>query len=237
MKLCILGNSHIACIKHAWDSVANRYPGVEVTFFGSSANSLENAQAKQGVLTPGTEQVARSWELTSGGSRDLVFERFDHVVIHGVLPFLTRWERLFRWVTKNKTASSAFVQDCFWRGHPLTHKVLEQVGQLDKSRVLLTPRPSPVKNGEEASLAEEGYRDLESFMVSGFQELGYRVRLQPLSSLTQGFHTYRRYNENAIGLGKRPESLTRAPEGDRTHMNIAFGELYLDDLISALGKL
>ena len=236
MKLCILGNSHIACIKHAWDNIAERYPGVDVVFFGSSANTLEHAKAEQGVLVPGTEQVARSWELTSGGSRELAVERFDHVVVHGVLPFLTRWERLFRWVNKNQTASSAFVRDCFWRGHPLTHKVLAQVDQLDKSRILLTPRPSPVRQGEEVPLPEAGYRELESFMASGFRALGYRVRLQPLASLTQGFHTFRRYNEDAIGLGKRPENLTRAPEGDRTHMNLAFGELYLDDLLSALDK-
>jgi len=153
-----------------------------------------------------------------------------------VLPFLTRWERLLRWVSKNKTASSAFVRECFWRGHPLTHKVLEQVDQLDKSRVVLTPRPSPVKKGEEISLPEKSYRELEAFMVSGFRELGYRVHLQPLASLTQGFHTFRQYNEGAIGLGKRPEGLTRAPEGDRTHMNLEFGELYLDDLLSALGQ-
>lgn len=236
MKVCILGNSHIACVKHAWDAVAERYPEVDIVFFGSSANTLEYARADQGLLLPGTEQVARSWALTSGGSKDLAFERFDHVVIHGVLPFLTVWNRLFRWVKKNRGASRAFIRDCFWRGHELTHGVLEQVDQLDKSRVLLTPRPSPIRSGEEKPLSEAAYRELSDFLESGFQDLGYRVRPQPLVSLTEGFNTLRRYNEQAIGLGKRPDGLTLAPEGDRNHMNLQYGELYLDDLLFGLGQ-
>lgn len=235
MKVAVIGNSHIACIKQAWDEATTQYPEVTLCFFGSNANTMESVTARDGVLLPGSEHVARSWEITSGGEKVVVLSDYDHVIVHGIVPFMTWWGRLHRWFLNNGRVSSGFRRATFRSGHPLTERVLDALDQLEHANVLLTPRPSPAVQSQDAEpVKDTDFGALSDFIENGFKDLGYAFLPQPAETVTRSFNTYSRYNEGAIGLGRDPRKSRQAPAGDRNHMNLAYGEVWLKQVISAL---
>lgn len=66
-SVCLIGNSHLAALALGWRQVADRYPGVSMTFFGSPAGTLRGLRAEDGRLVPGTPKLRETLAAISGG--------------------------------------------------------------------------------------------------------------------------------------------------------------------------
>src|SRR5690348_13119251 len=40
LKICVVGDSHVACLKKAWDEISAGHKGVAFTFFAARGNKL-----------------------------------------------------------------------------------------------------------------------------------------------------------------------------------------------------
>jgi len=67
MKLCIIGNSHLAAIKLGWDQVGAEFPWLQPQFFGARADALLDLHAEGGRLVPATPDLAAKIAYVSGG--------------------------------------------------------------------------------------------------------------------------------------------------------------------------
>jgi hypothetical protein len=100
MRICFVGNSHVAAAKFGWDSIAAQNPEIEVSFFGATASVFENIAVENGRLVGRSEEARQSLVKTSGGRDAAVFENYDLVVLCGLDFGLWRALKLyakFRW--------------------------------------------------------------------------------------------------------------------------------------------
>ncbi|RUR02877.1 hypothetical protein [Legionella septentrionalis] len=227
MKICLIGNSHIACIKKAWDSLASQYP-FTITFFGSHADTLLNTQAQDKKFTPTNAQVKRSFSITSGGQEEVDFTQFDICIVHGILTPLRNWFPLWRDLRKNIFYSRAFIDACIETFNPIVQHLIKEITACTKLPLIFTPKPNPAILERKQLISPAEYSELCSFMSIRFNALGLHYIPQPDETLADFFYTKAEFNKNGLGLGsvpKKEESF--APADNVRHMNAAYGEIYL----------
>ncbi|TRD14668.1 hypothetical protein [Palleronia caenipelagi] len=95
-KVCIIGNSHTACIKMALDGESSDLiKDHAVTVFGSYSKMLKNAQVENGMIIPVSKKQREIFSWTSGGQEEIEIGSYDaFFVVAGrslfsIEPFLT----------------------------------------------------------------------------------------------------------------------------------------------------
>ena len=106
MRICFVGNSHLATAKFGWDAVAAEYPGVEASFFGAIASIFTSTAIEDGKLVAKSEEAKQYFIRTSGGRDTVVFAEYDLVVLFalgfGLWCLLDYYDR-FRWGDQNNS--------------------------------------------------------------------------------------------------------------------------------------
>jgi hypothetical protein len=104
MRICFVGNSHVASAKSGWDVVATAYPDVNPSFFGAISGVFADIAIEKGTLVAKSEVAKQYFRRTSGGRDTAVFEDYDLVVLFGMQ--FSLWSVLdlydrFRWGDQN----------------------------------------------------------------------------------------------------------------------------------------
>ena len=60
MKICVLGNSHIASLKNGWDRVGQKYPDIELVFFGARGAGLDGLELDGKALVAANDDLRHS---------------------------------------------------------------------------------------------------------------------------------------------------------------------------------
>lgn len=238
MKICLIGNSHIACVKKAWDSLSSNYHSDSITFFGSHADTLLNTKGKNNKLIPTNEQVQNSFKITSNGHTEIDFTLFDICLIHGILPPLRGWYNLSEDFKKNITYSQDFINLCIKNYNPIIKHLINEITSCTTIPTLFTPKPNPAIPKSTKLISNEDFMYTCQFMTSGFNNLGLHYLPQPEETLLNFSSTKNEYNKNGLGLGRVPtkEAKLAPPENNR-HMNQLYGEVYLKNIFLYLNKL
>jgi hypothetical protein len=83
-RVCVIGNSHIAAVKQAWD---NRAPKVSsdlaTTFFSAQVRLMEHLVLDGRVLVPTQDELAAKLRYTSGGTSVIDIDAYDAFVLIG----------------------------------------------------------------------------------------------------------------------------------------------------------
>lgn len=245
IRVALIGDSHLSNWKRAWDLIANNHPGVELVFFGAAGTRLACCAPRSDRLVFEDDDVARTVEATSGGHREVVAADYDAICIIGLRFGVRVMTDLYpRWRTdshQGKEGSFHLVSDaCFFdtlsdrlKDSPamlLVHKLRSITDKL----ILMAVQPAI----SEAMLTlPDRQPGLRLAMAAGDD-----------NSLKATFRDACRHLEssNLIILDQPEETLAspllskdmfrRESEGelDWAHMNDAFGELALRDLLSHL---
>lgn len=240
MKVCIVGNSHIACVKKAWDSSeASLSEKFTLTFFGSHADTLLNTTSDEYGIYPSTEQVCNSFKLTSGGHDHISFDKYDALVLHGFSPSFRNYLSLSNYLEKH-SVTSRFRDECFFNISLTMGKMIESALK-SKLPVYITPRPCVSYNKQEEivekdKISEEVYGKVMSFVKDGFKSKSLIYIPQPVETLMYYNFTNKKYNEAGIGLGAVPKNDNShvLSSSNLTHMNELYGKVYLESLFSRL---
>lgn len=241
MKICIIGNSHLSCVKKAWDNYSTYYAklGYEVTFFGSHADTLLNTESSERGVFPLTEQVGNSFYLTSDGEREISFDKYDLFVLHGLSPSLRNYLSLYKYF-KNRFSSKSFQEEAFFNIGSTMDFFIKHLIKSGK-KIIVTPRPcasfSDISDiDENLKITDDVFYKLIDYIKSGFSKRNLFYLHQPSETLLYNFLTKKEFNENGMGLGAVPIKDNSKFLSDRnvTHMNEIYGRHYLDNLFKNL---
>lgn len=257
IRLCIIGNSHLAAVKLGWALIASEHPGIQPTFFGSPRATLRELHWHGPVLAARTGPVRRSLRLTSGGQDEIDLRQFDAVLLCGLSFGLRQAARLYlhhrhTGLAERGEALHLVSRACFQTAllGLMEQTVALRVGRLvhegSALPLLLMPTPMPSEDllhsqmedvirwwqpvlqaGDEAALLAEHERACAA-LLPPFT----RILPQPADTLASPMTTRRSFQQGGVQLNGGQQE--QPPEGDATHMNAAYGAVALREAIAAL---
>jgi hypothetical protein len=98
LRLLLIGNSHLAALKHGWDKVTDQYPHVSCNFFGGPANWIAGAVFEHGAIKVTDAACAEKVALIMGGATSVEVGDYDAIAFigmnFGLAPYLRQLARL-----------------------------------------------------------------------------------------------------------------------------------------------
>ncbi|WP_370260188.1 hypothetical protein [Idiomarina sp.] len=240
LNILVMGNSHVAALKAAWDKIKGRYEKeVKLVFFASSSSTMLDTYQSDYSLLPKTQQVKNSWEITSGGFTQIDFSQFDLVLIHGPVERLSVTAKRLRSLKQGNFVSQQFLDKALVHSRPLATHLIEAAKVSFKGPVIITSRPNILvpRDSEERKVdkdkVERNYRRVTQRMANACKREGLIFMPQPLETLHNLNQTKREFGDKAIGLGEKPlKNKVKFIEGDdQQHMNREYGEVVLKQLL------
>lgn len=250
MRVCILGSSHLAALKRAWDvGDASNFEVIQPTFLGSHTDSLKKVHCVAGRFHTDDPQVRRSLAMTSGlPDPELSIGDFDAFFVHAL--FNPNWItpytlRAIRHAKSHGMLSSGLVR-------AVSQEILSRSGMIHMVRVIRTasdvpivvsPQPylsqavltSPDKGPAYASLEQ-----LEDYTGPNFTDAfgdvlraqglksGFSVLPQPLETIVMPCFSAHEFCVGSVRLTSNLD--IEHPDDDFSHMNSAYGALVLRQL-------
>lgn len=260
LRLCLIGNSHLAAIKLGWQLLASKHPDVVPTFFGSPRNSLRELHWQGAALVCRSEPVKHNLQMTSGGLSEIDLRNFDAVLLCGLGFGLRQLARVYishrhmglgNWPDAVQRVSRACFQDAV--SGQMRQTLASRLGHLIRERtavpLLLVPTPMPVD-----TLLEGGDQDIiecwrpmidsgdPSVLIAEYQRACAAlvppfsgILQQPEATLASPVTTHPSFQHGAVRL---TEGLNeRQPEGDVSHMNAAYGAQVLQLALAEINRL
>lgn len=259
ISICMIGNSHVAAMRLAWEQIASEYPDIDAWIYGAHANTLVTAETSDDgklkcagppfwTFRPGEEP---------GRARSIPLRDFDAVVLVGcdfgpIAVFRTY--RQYHFSALKAKRSQGLTRDLFIRAmmlRTLETAALVLAGQISEKaghQVVLVPAPLPSENGllDKDKALMEPYQtardsgDTEALMAL-FDEMcrrmerrGHLVVRQPTETLATDISTIQRFSDNSVKL--KADDDTPHPVDDYFHMNAEYGALVWRNVIAAIRK-
>ncbi|MCP8893382.1 hypothetical protein KYK29_00455 [Shinella daejeonensis] len=224
IRVCVIGNSHVACVKRAWDDIRHEQPGVELTFFAARGRALQFLEVAGRVLAAGDERLRENLVFTSGGRAEIDPEEYDFFLLFGLgfqLPGIASF-------TSSAAASQASAGS-FDRS--LNCKIAGLLRQVTDKDIFIGHNPQWAKNAEKAY--HEGVYDIAFGLVrSAVRERGFTLVRQPAQTIVDGWFTEPALSAGSLRLdvsGKVAGEAHR--QKDVSHMNVTFGKIWLTEFL------
>jgi hypothetical protein len=227
-KICILGNSHVGSLKAAWEKMRSNWPDIDVAFFAQAGvRGLDSVILDGGRLGSDSEHV-RTHFVATHGKEWLEIGEYDGFLIYGA-GCRTYWPQ-------DAFYSAACVDAAFGdltEGTPAQHVLA----------LLRAATEVPIYLGHNPLLAarETRSREVSESYLAGIELLNrghydkFKARLvgQPLDTIVNGNSTDPVYSWGTpryLSVNKISHDMT--PDTDNTHMNAAFGALWLESFFA-----
>ena len=234
MKICVIGNSHIASLKLGWDEICARYPDTEMIFFGARGTRMRYLIPKGDALVADDELLANSLTYTSGGLSSVHPKKYDLLVLYGLflrVPALP--------VHVSKAVREAAARNCLERS--LSKVVLDRIRQISDVPILIGHNPLPAHNQSDCHLPD-GDRACYELVITALNHVldavDTEVLPQPEESTEFGFTTSGVYSSGSVRLAVRDGTSGVTHRSDDTHhMNGDFGSLWLEAMLRHVSGL
>ncbi|HWA91239.1 MAG TPA: hypothetical protein VG889_14475 [Rhizomicrobium sp.] len=243
-RVCLIGDSHLAALKLAWNTLVQEFPDFTLDFFAAPGKTLDGLSVSDGQLVPGSHPLAGSLKLTSGGKSTIAGD-YDRYVIHGLelgVPAALEISRKYRAERHAKDWRTPISDDCYAeavRGAAratLAGRTLVKLRAITTAPIFVCPTPMADARNQKIrqAMVETGEaRDVVRLFVEGCERL---ARASEARFLSQPDETL-----EADGIGTKA-SLSSAParfhaelaaKNDNSHMNTAYGEAVLRKALMA----
>jgi len=236
MKLAVLGNSHIACLKVAWNDMQHDHT---LTFFGSHGLSLASLRYQNGKLSSDEPRVRNNFRMSSeGNAEEIILSDYDALLIHGladigVAATVFKHYSLKRGGLMLSQATFQSVLDGWYHSQLLALTVPQIpigvrciVTTTSAYAELIAKWPDWRYVGDIPANCRAAF-DYTLVAYSKFQ-----VVRQPLDTLKAPFLTRDEFSKNSVRL--TADLNVPHPDDDYTHMNADYGRLVLRDVFRAL---
>lgn len=234
IRLCVIGNSHVASLKKAWNDLSGQYPGVRITFFACRGRHLFNLAAKDGCLSCDGEVLKQILAFTSGGASEVRVSEYDQFLIYGsdARPYFTSPGEVF-----SRAAVMQSVYDSV--GGTLAYHLLRQLRLLTDKPVYVGHTPllgaKEVRSRQRPATFVDGIAFVNRVFYSAFKA---ELVPQPIETVVNGMATDPVYVPGAtrLAVGDALDDLAQ-PVTDLSHMNGEFGKLWLTQFLARHLKL
>ena len=231
MKIAVLGDSHVAALKSAWEGMAHRHPGTSLTFFASRSDGLSGLQAEGSALVAGNDTLRGHLRFTSGGLERIVPGDFDLVVIYGLRFLMSGDDDGIYSAAVRAAARHDRLAEC------LSLVTLRKLRSISDLPCIVGPSPPTVSPDAAAQpLSADDLASVERLLQSStLDTLRATLVCPPLEVMVQPMNTDRRFLQQALTLAVgdvRDGSKARA--NNQRHMNADYGRLWLVALFDRL---
>lgn len=232
-NICLIGNSHVAGFKLAWDKVRRKYPDVKITFFAERRDGLSELEVKDGMLVPATDHLREILEHTSGGLGNIDPRAYDVILLVGFFWAYPKADGFF-----SHAAARQALLDSFDDDYP-GFDVIRKIRSITNIPIFMAHQPLLKLVGKPVNgVSVEPYRRLVKFINETlFEKYGGATLLeQPEETIANGFNTRAEFSTGAMRLdiGKWRSKEAVHPENERTHMNGRFGEICFAEYIPTI---
>ena len=229
IRLCILGNSHVAALKTGADPVLARNPDLRLGFFAARSDKTRAMAVEGMTYRPQTRALADQFALTSGGLRDINPAEWDAYLIYGYGSrrrsgdFMHGLSRDFR-----EALFTARLRDSLLAQH------LDALRGLSDAPLFAALTPLELEGPRRARLLAHSAEVAlaQAQLCDGF---GAQLIAQPEASRLRDRFTHPEYGQAAPRLADAAGQRCPVHEaGDYRHMNAAYGALWLRAFLPVL---
>lgn len=255
-RICVIGNSHIAAIKQAWDELAPDHPGLKMSFFASGGMRLKDLKADDGKLAPSTQYLTERF-YSDTGEKAIDPSQYDVFILVALGYGLTHiiFTALDYRADSMNTGLSPYkhlVSDaCFKEaatdkldGMAVT-SVLRELRSLTDKPVILLAQPLPsarklyrCKTGQFKDIVNYGDKLMDIWLEYGRKlSKDYRIKIvyQHPVTVKERFFTRGKFS-GGVHLSEKLDDYSRpAPPADMHHMNTNFGKLMIKSAMRHMG--
>ena len=256
LRVALIGNSHLAAPKFAHARNPDRWPGLELTFFGAQSGWLDQTELAGTVLRPINSDARMNLKRINGRAR-LWLDGHDYVAIVGCELSVFLALRLYR--RSRVLGMPSLAEPQADQSHDLS--IVSEAAALaaltdahsDRMAIRLAARIAPVMSGrlmfieqprpaaraaekiagaalgnQDAAMLNELHRRAMAAATAPYGQL----LQQPPETIEAYLLTAETYSAGALRLAQGVE--TRQPADDVIHANTDYGALVLDQLAAAL---
>lgn len=228
MKICLIGNSHIACIREAW---AEDNFGMDVTFFGSHAKTTLYTENINNVICGTNDSVKNNFKLTSGAESGIELNKYDIAVIHGLVPHLKGYKNQIR----NKESAIYYSSEVIKKSNPFYASpcchLLSEIRKTSNLLVYVSHAPFPATPEPRVPTDERHYMQLVEVFSNCLAEYSAKPLFQHSETIVDVMHTKEHFSKGSKRLAVgNVKGVLEHPEDDIGHMNKDFGRYYLENL-------
>lgn len=238
MKVCIIGNSHIAALKLALRDGLFADDALEFVFWGVRGKQFLDVRLENGrLVSPDREFVLR----VSGGKYETIDPGgFEALVFHGPMLNYTRFLALTHGLRSDpRSFSSAFLSEGI--GSQLDRNpACALIGQIRKGyegRILISPQPLISEQSgffREGTIGSGERVALDEILQQYFLRLGAEYLPQPERTVVDHKYTAASYSVGSVALLGDLDIVHPSDEHD--HMNGLYGAEVLRAIATALSR-
>ena len=218
-KICVIGNSHIGCIKKAFDElVVDGGSNLDISFYGSPSSTLINTCLSRNLITPTDEKVSYMFRVLSGKD-SINIDEYDFFVIHGLFD-VTQHLTLQSKIQKYSSAVYSFAFENLL-GSTLVHIIELLFSYKKELKIVVTPRPAISSKYSGEVYSKEIFIENENAYSSYFSNKDVFYLNQPQDSLANFFYTDIDFLKNGLNFSIEDDGKF----GD--HANLKYGKSYL----------
>lgn len=227
-RICILGDSHVGCLKRGWDKLHNEYPDNEVVFFAHRANGLDNLIVRDAKLIPGNEDLAKALKFTAGNKVEIDPVEYDLFIIFGAGATVNfAYNSFFYSKAVIKMSLNDFVEKT------LSFKLLKKLRAITNKTIFVGHTPLEAATQILSTTKPTDYISRVKLINElVYAPLNSELVLQPLNTIVNGNNTHPDFSKGSkrLAIGDRFDNEYH-PKDDIDHMNDKFGEIWLKEFI------
>ncbi|WP_460273492.1 hypothetical protein [Celeribacter sp. ULVN23_4] len=262
MRLCVLGNSHMAAYASAAERFAARWPGLALDMFGAHGDSLSHFEVVEGRLQSANAEA--NMRLTHLVGRDsFALSDYDGFIVTGLHVAIFTFVRMFRELSSldmpsisgdvravegaRPLASAAMLRAYGEERLRRTHgmQLAMALKQATDAPVFIASQPRPSERVRDQGKTYLGFVQLDARGDGGFvsdwfdtatrslcEAEGIGFIAQPEGTIEKGLFTREEFLRGSVRLAQRKDLPHDAD--DVLHGNAEFASLMIDQVASAL---
>jgi hypothetical protein len=228
-RVCLIGNSHSACLKLAWDSLKVRYPQITLTFFAQRGAGIADLEPRDGVLVPATEPLKKAITHTSGGHSQIDLQDFDAVLIVGLTCGYPLVNSHYSYAAALQTLRDLTPKT-------VAFELIDKIRRISDLPIFVVHQPLRSHFGEPDREHDLGpYRRLvDALNDELMQDVGAILLRQPAQTITNCFYTRPEFAVGSLRLDIGGNLTGTDAANPHSHMNERYGDIYLSTHLPAV---
>jgi hypothetical protein len=229
MRICVIGDSHAASLKRAWDGMAELHAEFELQFFCARGLELSGMIVDELRLVPNSESLAGTLRFTARGGDHIDPNKYEIFLLYGLgcYPYFPQTDAFH----SRATIAAALRESA---KATLSFELLLRLRTITAKDIYVGHRPldaaKPDIPTEEVSVYSSSIRRMNEIL---YQPLRTTIVSQPFETIIGGRFTNPSFSRGSrrLAVGDNLDDEFH-PDDDDIHMNDDFGARWLTKFLT-----
>jgi len=231
IRVCAISNSHLACLKLAWDDHHATHGDIDLRFFGRPIRGLARLKVdhdSRSLVLNNKGALNQTMAMSAALESSVEVDKYDLFFVFGLFFKIPRLDE-----TLSQAVCEQVALDLEQSSIALA--VCRQLRSLCDTPILVNPVPLPAKSAHENAgqitdaVTCRRYENLLDTAAKPYRSIQNCFLLpQPQETMDVDLTTHRKFSVNAI----RFDGVTPHNRTDTNHMNAKYGEILLNAMVT-----